>query len=111
MSIVCESEFTTPDPKHPETSQHEIDFYQGSSHRLSLRLRYDPRHFEVYSKMYADNAEAILIACPDLQLSLDAGGKEWRRRFARDREKDHACEHVYPVKAESCEVTPDLTER
>lgn len=83
--IVCESEFTTPDPKHPQLSQHEVDFYQSGDHRLSLRLRFEPRQFEVYRKVHADGAEILLLACPDLQLALDTGGAEWRRRFSKDR--------------------------
>lgn len=108
--IVCEGEFTTPDPKHPETSQHEVDFYQSGDHRLSLRLRYEPRQFEIYKRFYRDMTEHIVWANADLQLALDAGGSEWGRRFSDDRRVDKACQHVRPVKAESCKVTRGLTQ-
>jgi len=100
--IVCESQFRIPDRNNPAIALHEVDFYQAPDMRLSLRYRFNPGEYEVYSKDFRTTYERIIFKDPDLQAALDAGGKAWKQRFGGDQTEDIVCTHEFPLKAFGC---------
>ena len=113
--IVCPNEFDQQDPKDPDISLIEVDFYAGippspavRDHRLSLRKRFfppgfGPAMFELY-RHFHDTGEDIAI---ERSLSL---AKLLRRahceyeRFHGVSAPDRVCIHQPPCRAFTCPV-------
>jgi len=60
--IICEAEFETPDPKNPDFSMTEVDYYawipydmatpETPNHRLSLRKNLKTGEYELYRRLF-----------------------------------------------------------
>jgi hypothetical protein len=114
--IICEKEFDRPDPKRPEVSAHEVDYYAWvpagckiNNHRLSLRKNMETGQFEVYRHFYLPTEqlrpvvgrEAVITASATQVIfsgsftgALAFANAELKRVHGVEREDDIACPHL-----------------
>jgi hypothetical protein len=105
--IICPLGFDDPDPKRPEYSFHEVDFYAYvpyvsrmrygvKLHRLSLRKNLRTGLFEVY-RYYPEGHEEVVFQ-GSFKEALEFGNKEVEKYwgdFGRN-EPYEECQHRYP---------------
>lgn len=127
--IVCESEFDEPDPRNPEYSLTEIDFYGWipldsgfPNHRLSLRKNLRTGEYEVYRAystpkliarggllIFTDEPlerEEVVFRSKSLREALEFARSEVIR-FHGDEEEYEVCTHKHPKRSPFCRVRPD----
>jgi hypothetical protein len=122
--LICELTFDQPDPKNPDYSLEEVDYYawiptnaQVPNHRLSLRKNLKTGFFEVY-RHYAQRR--VLIAPEVLVVTHEGTGQEetafegafadalefanseYEKWHHADQHKDNPCQHQYPNRAWRC---------
>jgi len=127
--IICEYEFLTPDPKNPNYSLCEVDFYAWippdsgfPNHRLSLRKNLKTGEYEVYRRYHQRvvamkrglfmethkdlGIEEVAFKSKSLEEAIIFANKEVRR-FHKPSEgewEDKVCQHKYPVKSTFCKA-------
>ena len=107
--IICEYGFNKPDPKNPQYSLREVDFYNFipydsqkkygiESHRLSLRKNLATGKFEIYRFFYENEKEETIFT-GNLEECLKFAHKEWMKYWGHlgKREPDKVCKHKYPT--------------
>jgi hypothetical protein len=105
--IICELGFEDPDPKNPNLSFREVDFYafiplsaqqryKVKNHRLSLRKNLATGKFEIY-RAYMDETEEVVFT-GSLREALEYANKCWNKYWGHlgKREKDKPCKHKFP---------------
>jgi len=107
--IICELEFEKPDPKNPDYSLLEVDYYAWIpknnhivSHRLSLRKNLKTGKFEVYRFFYTRRIEEVAFegSFEEALKFADAEYEKWHGK----KESDKVCQHRYPYKSLSCKA-------
>lgn len=107
---ICENEFGRPDPKTPDYSLAEVDYYgwiprqfqsEMPNHRLSLRKNLITGEYEVY-RQYKDSTIKQVAYTGDLKGAILFACAEWRRYHGEGKEDDKICEHQQPKKALFC---------
>jgi hypothetical protein len=122
--IICELSFDRPDPKTPNYSLEEVDYYAWipvhsdiPNHRLSLRKNLVTGAFELY-RHFAQRrvliAPEVLVVTQEpygqdevcftgtFQDALDFGNREYQKWHGDERQPDKPCEHERPQMAWAC---------
>jgi hypothetical protein len=121
--IICEYKFEKPNPRNPDYSLAEVEYYQRipvgsmlSNHSLSLRKNLVTGKFEMYRRHYrgyvstgrslmADRdamLENVVFRSSSLEAAIGFAHKECVK-YHGNPEKDTVCEHEYPMKTNDCE--------
>ena len=120
--IICEYEFEKPNPRNPDYSLAEVEYYPWipagsvlSNHSLSLRKNLVTGKFEVYRRHYmgyvsagrgimADGGttlENVVFRSSSLDEAIGFAHKECVKYHGKP-EKDKVCTHEYPMKTTGC---------
>jgi hypothetical protein len=102
--LICEYEFSTPDPRNPKISLVEIDQYGhvplGSAihpveqHRLTLRKNLETGEYEAYRHYHQTKRDEVIFSSKDLGKIVSLIDREVRRVWGDDfAKKDEVCRH------------------
>lgn len=112
---VCEHEFREPDPREPQYSLVNIDFYawippeaqrRVKNHLLSLRKNLSTGEYEVF-RVYSDRTVQVIHRSKTLGEILLKANEEWNKfheGWGGHRDPDEVCEHKPPRISLSCPV-------
>jgi hypothetical protein len=116
--IICESEFTRPDPKNPNYALHEVDIYghlpyaipQQNQHRLAIRKNLKTNTFEAYKHYFikfAGQEQLDEVVCSGTLAQItDYTNAEVERQWGKSfTNQDQACDHEHVV-SKYCQVKP-----
>jgi len=108
--FICETEFEQPDPKDPDYSLVEIDYYShipyGSNfpqHRLTLRRNMRTGEYEII-RVYHEKQVEVAFKSKIFRKVLEWANGEVRRFWGQDREPDKPCEHKPPNLYHGCRI-------